>query len=103
MKYAYAEEGSRYLVANEEEKLAAAEFEKERTAQIANGLESSVSFLWAIVGECDTEVVPHVAKNICDHIPHMSRCTYLKSYSHADALVAVLELKDEIIDYICNW
>ena len=103
MKYAYAEEGSRYLVANEEEKLAAAEFEKERTAQIAKGLESSVSFLWAIVGECDTEVVPHVAKNICDHIPHMSGCTYLKGYSHADALAAVLELKEEIIDYICNW
>ncbi len=103
MKFAYAEEGSRFLTVTPEEKEAAAVFEKKRVADIATMLSTSTNHVWTIVGSQDAEVVPHVAKDICGHIPHMSTHTILDGYNHEDALYALLEMRDKVKEYLCQW
>lgn len=100
MKFVYAAKDSTALAASDEEKTAAAEFEAERVAQVAESVKNGTASLWMLIGANDAEVSPTVTRGIYDILGDRARCDIIADCGHSGILNTAIEKNEEIIDFL---
>ena len=101
MKFAYGDKSSTVFTATAEEKAAAARFEAERIADVAQKLDLGGVNTWLLIGADDTDVSTTVSEGLSRNVGEdLLRCDIIKNCDHGEILKIFLEKKGEILEFL---